>query len=44
MQTYIVKLTNGASFTASAFNIFALSRELAAAGVPVWQIIPADLA
>lgn len=43
MQTYVVKLTTGESFRASASNIFTLNRELCAAGVPVFQIIPADL-
>jgi hypothetical protein len=44
MQTYIVKLSTGESFAASTNNVFALNRELIAAGVPVFQIIPADLA
>lgn len=44
MQTYLIKLTNGESFKASASNVFTLYRELIASGVPVNQIIPADLA
>lgn len=44
MQTYIIKLSTGATFGASTKNVFTLYRELIAQGVPVFQIIPADLA
>jgi hypothetical protein len=43
MQPYIIKLSTGATFGASTNNVFTLSRELIAAGVPVFQIIPASL-
>ena len=43
MQPYVIKLTTGESFTASASNIFTLYRELISTGVPVFQIIPASL-
>lgn len=43
MQTYVVKLSTGATFAASTQNVFTLYRQLISAGVPVFQIIPASL-